>query len=440
MLRKHNMTIILIFFVLLNVNLTPMIQSTSTYNQSESNLKEFCELEPRSNIEKNNYHLRLLPIHISGNKGLIGDTGRENGVVRGQGTIEDPYVISGFRIDCIKWLWEIFNPDDTHNNAAIWLRNIDRHVVIEQNNICNSYSKRDDHWYDGIFIEDCMNVTVHNNIVMDAADGILLSYSNVIVTNNEVSSCFIGICSGRDHSLISNNKIWYCGDGIRCVNSYAEVFDNEILTNLDGIETRSDWSYIHDNYIYGSQDMGIACLTSENIFEGNEIKYSEGCGIFIGGGPVPYVNRNTIMNNYGDGIYLSDGNVKIENNTISFNGGYGINCGDGVPYICHNTIHENSIGILSTYLSTIILYNEITSNSEYGIFSGHDTIIQYNNIEDNSYGLYRSGMMPWVTATYNWWGSTDGPGGDGPGSGDPVKYQAIYKPWLTRPCDTAGPV
>jgi len=279
-------------------------------------------------------------------------------------------------------------------------------------------------------------------MVMDAADGILLSYSNVIVTNNEVSSCFIGICSGRDHSLISNNMIRYCGDGIRCVNSFAEVFDNEILTNLDGIETRTDWSYIHHNYIYGSVDDGIVCIESENIIEGNEIKYSEGWGIAIIGGPVPYVNRNTITYNKADGIYIAEGDVCIENNTISYNGMNGIQCTDNhdTVRINHNLISNNLIGIRPRD-NTQVFYNIITSNIEYGIYAGGgNPVIHYNNIEGNNYGLYRSGMMPWITATYNWWGSSDGPDGDGPGSGDPVTYQAIYNPWLTSPCVTAGPV
>ncbi len=43
--------------------------------------------------------------------------------------------------------------------------------------------------------------------------------------------------------------------------------------------------------------------------------------------------------------------------------------------------------------------------------------------------------MPWISTEYNRWGSSDGPG-----LGDPVTHQAIYDPWLTSPCATAGPI
>jgi parallel beta-helix repeat protein len=421
-----------------------MMQSTANTNQGTSNLKEFCEVEPGSNIEKGNYHLRLLPIHISNNNALVGNTGRNNGVVKGQGTAEDPYVISGWRIDCFKWLWKKEKPK---NDAAIWINKVDKYIVIENNLICNTFSYKDDHWFDGIDVDDSSNIVIRNNIVMDADVGISLGDSkDITVISNEVSSCYIGIAthsySSKNQVSIYDNEVFYCGDGIRCINSNAEVFDNEVLSNLDGIVTWSDWSYIHDNFIYGSQDMGIVCLKSEAVLERNEIKYSDSWGIFIGGGPVPYVSRNSIMYNEGAGIYIAKGDVRIENNTISFNNGCGIECIDNHDevYIYHNTISKNKKGIRPRD-DTKIYFNNITSNTGFGIYAGGgNPIIHFNNIENNNYGLYRSGMLPWVNATFNWWGSADGPSDWGPGSGDSVTYEAIFKPWLKTPCPTAGPV
>jgi hypothetical protein len=51
-----------------------------------------------------------------------------------------------------------------------------------------------------------------------------------------------------------------------------------------------------------------------------------------------------------------------------------------------------------------------------------------NAISCNAYGAFTYGEP--FDATNNWWGSNNGPGGAGPGSGDPVTASVIYDPWL----------
>lgn len=394
--------------------------------------------------KKNQYHIRILPININGNSDLIGETGRQNGVIKGQGTNENPYVISGWQIDCYKLIWQIFTPKC---DTAIWLQKVDKHVIIEKNYLCNSFTLWDDHWNDGIILDDCSNITIRNNSIdgIDVGIGICDS-SNSIALFNEINSCYAGIVStgikSGKPSIITKNKVSYCGDGIRCIQSNAEIYKNEILINIDGIVCKSDNSFIHDNYIYESHDIGITCLNTDSFIENNEITYSINHGIFIYG-RAQLINRNTIEFNKYSGIYIAVGNPRIENNTISNNQAYGINCIDNHDnvYFSHNLIQNNTIGIVARN-NAVIYYNIISFNSEYGIFAGSsvNSKIQYNNIEGNSWGLFRSGMMPWINATNNWWGSADGPSGDGSGSGDPVSYQAIYTPWLTQRESSAGPV
>ncbi|MDI6856485.1 MAG: hypothetical protein QMD21_06890, partial [Candidatus Thermoplasmatota archaeon] len=43
------------------------------------------------------------------------------------------------------------------------------------------------------------------------------------------------------------------------------------------------------------------------------------------------------------------------------------------------------------------------------------------------------GLVDEVNATYNWWGSADGPSGVGSGSGDKVSGNVLYDPWLIKP-------
>jgi len=436
--RYHKIFIVIIFCILLTLNM-PYVQSGSYKNESLNNL---------FTSEKDIFLFpRVFPIHIVDD--IRGVNKLSDGIVKGHGTSDDPYVISGWKIDCVKWLWQMLHPI-TPNNAGIYLLDVHCHVVIENNLILNSHPRGDDHWFEGICIHRCSNITIRNNVVRNASGGIMISdSSDVVVESNDIFRCYNGLVSGgmseRSPSLIFNNKMSYCGDGISCGSCNAEIFANEIRYNGDGIETRHDQSFIHNNYIYGSADTGIVCLESENVLENNVILHSNGWGIFVGkleGGssPVPYVNRNTIMFNAGAGIYVANGHIRIENNTISENGNYGIYLGDGRGDISHNTIDGNPVGILSSYLGTVVKFNDINANTIYGIISGHDTIVNYNNIESNKYGLHRQDGGPYISAEYNWWGSADGPGGYGPGSGDPVTYQAIYTPWLTSSCSTAGPI
>jgi hypothetical protein len=62
-----------------------------------------------------------------------------------------------------------------------------------------------------------------------------------------------------------------------------------------------------------------------------------------------------------------------------------------------------------------------------------------NNIEGNSsFGMQVVGASGVVNATNNWWGSSDGPSGVGPGSGDAVTANINFSPFLTEPNPAAG--
>jgi len=62
-----------------------------------------------------------------------------------------------------------------------------------------------------------------------------------------------------------------------------------------------------------------------------------------------------------------------------------------------------------------------------------------NNIEGNaSFGMLVVGASGVVNATNNWWGSSDGPSGVGPGSGDAVTANVNFSPFLTEPNPEAG--
>jgi hypothetical protein len=56
--------------------------------------------------------------------------------------------------------------------------------------------------------------------------------------------------------------------------------------------------------------------------------------------------------------------------------------------------------------------------------------INFNNIAGNTVGLDWTGGSQ-VDARFNYWGSSSGPGGSGPGTGQPIIGNATFDPWLS---------
>lgn len=384
--------------------------------------------------------IRLFPIQINNNNGLTGLIGKLNGINQGSGTEQDPYIISNWEFN--RYTFFCHRIELRH---AILLQNINKHVIIEKN-IINVGEKNFGfgHLNNGILIDNCENITIKNNVIFNSDVGIAVTRSsNCIIEYNEIYQNQIGIVyngiAQLKTSIITYNNIHHNNDGIRCRDSNVQIIQNQIYNNYDGIFTSEDQSMIKNNNIIDNHETGIVCDNSNATIQTNEIT-NNNWGIFLKGGPTPFISKNNIADNNIVGIYISKGSPAIENNTISYNGVYGINHIDfhGKSLIYHNKIHGNRIGI-DSQINDIIKYNIISSNIEYGIKTAGNPIIQYNNIQENDWGLERSGGTPWVTATYNWWGSKEGPGGYGPGSGDPITYQAFFNPWLIQPHPSAGP-
>ena len=83
--------------------------------------------------------------------------------------------------------------------------------------------------------------------------------------------------------------------------------------------------------------------------------------------------------------------------------------------------------------------NTIISNG-YGCYTSEHPDVHYNNFENNEYAVYVGfWQSPLINATDNWWGASDGPSGNGTGSGDPISNYIHYIPWFTEPNPYAGP-
>ncbi|MFC1933418.1 choice-of-anchor U domain-containing protein, partial [Chloroflexota bacterium] len=146
----------------------------------------------------------------------------------------------------------------------------------------------------------------------------------------------------------------------------------------------------------------------------------------------------------GMGMIGSPSQAEIWNSEI-YNNTSGIYVSsDGTINAFNNSIHDNDHGIMLKSSNNVIKGNDITNNhaaenSGIHLIGGSGNIISWNNISGNTpFGVNQqiiNGTLDEeiVNARYNWWGSSSGPGGSGPGSGDAVSEYVGYEPWLSKP-------
>ncbi|MCP8308019.1 MAG: right-handed parallel beta-helix repeat-containing protein [archaeon] len=237
-------------------------------------------------------------------------------------------------------------------------------VIVEHNTIIGSGADGTTTEGDGINVSDSDDITVqYNTIHNNYDDGVEFYDSSGLIANNIIGHTDGNLISGQWYGIYIND----CDSPDELVT----ISDNIIIGNYEGIDIYSSDPIIVRNYI------------ANNVYGIYLYDYSDP---IIGGS---YDNRNFIIRNYLDGIYISDVNSE-----------------------------------------PVITYNNIYWNVEFGVNV---------NAADST-----------IDATYNWWGAMDGPGGDGPvtpggigpGHGDeviapveavgpPTTYYIDYIPWLT---------
>ncbi len=106
-----------------------------------------------------------------------------------------------------------------------------------------------------------------------------------------------------------------------------------------------------------------------------------------------------------------------------------------------NTIYKKGVGIevAPSVSDSEFTNNTITGNGRHGIAmdstGSSGCRFNYNNISGNHYGFNNSGTVS-IDAEYNWWGASDGPSGEGSGSGDSVTEYVDFEPWYSTPTVT----
>lgn len=146
------------------------------------------------------------------------------------------------------------------------------------------------------------------------------------------------------------------------------------------------------------------------------------------------ISNNSISNSIAKGIFITaesrnNGFATVRN--INILGNRLNNNSDGIAI--HDFVKTGS-GI-ANHSNIKIINNEITKStgSSSGIHilagtSGNNLTVNFNKIVGNVFGVNNSGIGT-LNATYNYWGSCNGPGFVGPGNGDNVSLNVNFDNW-----------
>jgi len=229
------------------------------------------------------------PIRITSNDAFT----EENGVVRGSGTEDDPFRISG---------WEIDVP--AGGEYGIRIRGTTAHFVIEGCRVSGALVPEGA----AILLEDVRNGEISSTTVRNSRHGLVISMSQgVTVANTYLFVQGIGLrvtgmqAEHYDHTIGTTNTI--NGEPIH----YFYGLDGEVLEGIEGAHIT----------VAGSRDVtlrgakvergdGITVAHSERtIIEGADLFRNRGAGVLVVSSPRTVIRDcERIANNEREGVYI----------------------------------------------------------------------------------------------------------------------------------------
>lgn len=132
------------------------------------------------------------PIYIHGDEAFTW----ENGVVKGSGTPEDPYVIEGWIIDV------------RGHDYGIYIDGTRAHFVVRNCQIRYPQERA------GIFLSNVQNGRIEGNSIFGGKIAIhLLASKNIVITKNAIGYCDFGIliAGASQKNLVYENALFSCG-------------------------------------------------------------------------------------------------------------------------------------------------------------------------------------------------------------------------------------
>ena len=201
------------------------------------------------------YYTEHEPIYIEGDE----DFNEENGVTNGNGTLDNPYIIEDWKINCITY-------------DGIVIKNTSFYFIIKSCYIYNGGLNKD-----GIVFYNVTNGIIEYNIITGNRNGVMFRSQYPGKENS-------------DNNIISNNSIEYNkNDGIHFQHT--------------GLGWHSNNS-IFSNYIFSNNRGIYMIMSANNQILYNKIISNDAYGIQLercmGGGEHNIIYHNTLCDNKGD--------------------------------------------------------------------------------------------------------------------------------------------
>lgn len=405
------------------------------------------------------------PIHVRGDtsfgpqgtatQGLV----QPPGVVGGNGTAEDPYVIAG---------WCILAPPSTGfathetNLAGIALVDTSVHILVEDNVVLGHGSPLERSMGTiGVYLDGTENVTVRDNHVAGVEAGAGSAEVEALEAPTEVGvrySPWIGVglvlFDGANNTVEQNRFDQVRFEGIWL---HRGARDNDVL----------------DNRVTHAANNGLLAVDAHrNRLEGNVFSSNGHAGMLLSGSSANVLRDNVLEDNGFQGVKLQSGSSDnlVADNRIAGNA-WGLQLGGAAApettegnlvtgnEIVGNGEEDHHEGVLVVCVRDNLVRDNRISANERGLYvhgcvtdeaGDLDITVRGNVIEDNrEEGMVAHGQNL-VDARSNWWGHETGPSGgvedcqtgapaDGQGQAiDASAYRGAeptvcFDPWLTTP-------
>jgi parallel beta-helix repeat protein len=301
-----------------------------------------------------------------------------NGVVSGNGTASNPYIIEG---------WDI----DAASAIGVLIQNTNAYFTVRDCYVHGGGSS-----YYGVYLHTVSNGIVSTNTCSNNDNGVFLSSSSDNTLSNNICSnnaCGISLSSSNDNTL-SGNTCSHNGEGIvLSSSSYNTLSNNNCSSNIDyGMNLYySSGNDVSNNTCNFDIVYGIRLYSSsDNTLSNNNCSSNNICGIYFYSSSYSTLSNNTCSKNqFGIWLQSSSNENIITRSQVCNNSGYGAYISSGSNNkIWNNTFFNPSITQAYDY-GTDNRWNTSGSPHGYGNYWSDLTTpdANFDGIVDWSYNL-----------------------------------------------------
>ena len=321
------------------------------------------------------------PLEFKGEKELEAESLKPNGLVKGKGTNEEPYVIKDLYIK-------------VSDKPGLSIAEVNKPLIIE--NVCVDGIPIDENtpakeWgialsnCSGVIIKNCQvsrcrgiyagwlptqkNIIFEKNYLFSTSKGIITQGgSHFIARGNYVrdsSEYGVFLWAGTDHITENNYVAWTGREGVGTNGvAHRHLYQNNVILysgwTAINVEGENDDTVVRNNLVVDTH-YGIILMGNRTLCENNKVFYSSQDGISIYGTNSDMIVRNNlIVGSSKTGIVIPQGSrkAKIVSNKI-WQSDTGIVVGGKETLVEKNDIYRFFIGISVSASNCVIRENSI---------------------------------------------------------------------------------